>query len=616
MKYRYSILLLVDPEFKSKFPPVDWDTIPFFPGSRKQNYLELLSGFGIPFEIMDINRLKPHHLVNQDGIQFSSILFTSTLSNMASGCRAWLEKLSYEHGISLVSDAFLFSGPTFIKPFGLKRCSGRSFGFQHIKNRDGKTLYKTKRHPFTYDRPDLGVRPLLRFLTQSWFSRKITTSDGVVRIASFSNGKPAICSYVHGKATNYLLNFHPCPVLNHGNLIHSLLRNILESNPCCASASLDLSRITCLRLDDPGSCERVHMEGYNPGVVSKSDWKETIRILKKHNAHLNIAYVPQWVDDGDPDRGRLVYNALLIKNRKPGRHYNSWQVVYSKKSAPDSHDYVSEYREIKKGVDRGHITILSHGLTHLTPDIQSWLKSAKIYSRLGWYKEFRQSGGGVQLSNQMLHNRMTRSADLIAHAFSTVCRIIVPSAHEHTRQTPEIARAAGFRIFSSKAMFLLRKDKIIRNRKIMAFYPKDMPWGFSLSNAGYPTIFVFHDYDIYRNGPEWLNAQISVLKEHGVKSFPSMTQLCSLLMAKMTPIGDAEELNITIDFEDSLQSRESKGAIPLKIGGIVSVLKVNDRAYAAAFEKRDNTTFFSIPFSCIRNAKVKLSLKVQQSDGK
>ncbi len=613
MRNRYSVLLVVDSEFKPKIPGFDFDPVDFFPGSRQKNYLELLTGFGIPFDTVDIKELKPHHLVRKNEIRFSSILFACPIKNYHPDKWGWLEKYSADYGISLITDAFLFSGKGFLSLFGVEKCSGLVFGFQKIMGKRG-LLYRAKPYPYSAKGFDLGIRPLLRLITQSWFSRRLSPANRTCKIASFGNGKPAILSFTFGRAVNYFFNFHPSPVLKEGNRFHPFVKDILEGNPHFPSAAIQLNGLSCLRMDDPGSCERVHLKGFNEGVVSKDEWQKILKILKAARAHLNIAYVPQWVDDGNPSKGELIYRGKIVKDRIAGKHYNSWEVIYAKPGrgliSHQSHDYVSEYEVIKKGVEEGNITILSHGLTHLSTDVQKWLAAGNKYTKMEWFREFRELAAGRTPNRAVLVKRMKKSAELIKIAFGKSPEIIVPSAHEHTDKMPEFARESEFKLFSSRATTFLWKDRISSNRKISAFYPVDMAAGIACAKAGYPIISVFHDYDIYRNGADWLKKQISLLNRHGVNRWVSMEELGAILMAKLSVVRDERNLHITLDFSDSPGTKALTGTIPIKIRGAVSAVNVNGQKRSIPLKTETGSTFFSIPIADIRQGKVHLKLEM------
>jgi len=610
MKRHYRILIITDLTTRPAGITANLNRFSFIPGNRERNYTELLSGLGIPFDIKDVNTFRAHTRLTQKEIYYSAILFASPLGRIPTDVFAFLQTYSSEQGVSLIADTFLMSGKDVLPPFGLQNCSGLCLNIRAIKDNEGNLLYQSIRHPYSARGFDLGVRPLLRFCLQNWLSKKIVLKNDAVPLAYYGKSHPAVVSAPFGRAVNYVFNFHPSLVLNAGNRMHAFIRDLFESNPRITAASIDLSRTACLRLDDPGSCERVHLEGYNPGVLGKHPYRQIFKILSSRNAHLNIAYIPLWIDDGNSAKGDLISRDRPVTDRKPGSSYNSWEVIYSRSSSHPSHDYVAEFQAILEGIAAGRVSVLSHGLTHLCPDVHNWAKAADQYTNLNWYREFRNSPSGQQPQKKQIVARMKKSADLIHKIFGIRPEILVPSAHEYTPLAPQWAREAGYAIFSGDSTFLLYNDVILQNRKVRAFYAEDRFSGISFCKAGYPIIFVFHDYDIYRHGAGWLDEQILMLEGCGVERFYSMEQLGFLLMTRVKVTQANSVLELEFDFKNSLKHMPLEGELPLRIGAEVVAMEVNDQRYVASFKIVNQKTFFSIPFSKIIDSRLHVNLKL------
>ena len=610
MRRHYRILVLTDSEHKSRVVDFRSERYSFIPGDRKRNYVELLSGLGIPYRVIDIADLHESQCLRPTEVCYSAILFTCPVHTIQTDLVSFLTVYSHRFGVSLITDAFLISGRKMLDPFGLKACGGLGLCIRGIADKDGNRLYSPMYAPHSAIGPDFGIRAFLRFILQSWFSKKLQLLSGAEPMAFYGGLRPAIVRSRFGDALNYVFNFHPSLVLKSGNAIHGMIRSILESNPHVASASFDLSNVACLRMDDAGSSERTHLEGFNPGILSKDQWRELTGSIRDHNAHLNVAYVPGWVDDGDTGRGRLEYQGEPIANRRPGALYNSWEVEYATPRSSASHDYVSQYQGILEGAEAGLVSVISHGLSHLTLDIDDWVRASSKYKNGKWYREFRNQVTGKPVRSKRAIEAMKASAERIHKAFGTRPEIIVPSGHEHDQEAPVWAREGGYTVFSSGSTFLLHKDDIIQNRKVRASYPEHRFDIVSLSRAGYPVIFVFHDYDIYRSGVAWLTNQILLLKRSGVARFLSMEEVCHVLMARMEVVWDDGSMDIDIDFGGSLRTFPPTGMLPLRIGRKVRSLDVNGHPYTAPLAFVDNRTFFSIPFSKVTDSRLHMRLRL------
>lgn len=607
MNYRFAILVLADS------PSIHGERSAMRPSSRAQNYLELLSGFGMPFEVAHGPAFDAATLVRDNVVRYSSIIVTLPFREIPAATLDGLVQASGDLGISLVTDTFLLAASRLLEPFGIARCGGLRLAASAIASVDGKILYQPKPYPNTFGGFDLGFRPLLRCLRQSWFRRQIALRSDATVIATYGRKLPAIVSYNYGQATNYALNFHPSFMFRDGNQVHGELRRILETNRHARAVAFDLTHTACLRLDDPGCCERTHLKDHDPGCIAADEWQKLILLLRREDAHVDIAYVPQWVDDGDPRRGSLVYRGSTVENRVPGQHFNSWELIYSRPGRPGSHDYAGEYRAICRGVREGVFTILSHGLTHLSTNVQAWLKADNKYTNMRWYREFREDATGETPARAIYLDRMREGAARIEEAFGVVPDVLVPAAHAHTPETPEYARAAGFKVFSSRTTYLLRPDKILANGNVPAFYAVDLPWGVPATQAGYPFIFVFHDYDIYRHGVAWLADQIRALRDIGVGRFVSLRELCFLLMGKIDAVTHEHRIGVTLDFTQSLAPNGGnwRHGIPIRVGAVIEAVEINGSTFSGTLTTDGVETSFALPYARLeRSPIVHLSLAI------
>ncbi len=605
MKYTFKVLLLTRPATRASL----WDHHNFLPGSREKNYLELLTGQGIPFDYRPVDDLRPEDLLSDKVVRYSAIIFAAPFNRLSPRLRDYLADYSFQYGVILLADSFLFKkNRDFFSAFGLQRCSGFRFGCQQITDRAGQLLYRTRCYPYSARGRDLGFRPLLRMLMQSWLAKRTVFDQSAAPFAAFADNTPAISAFPFGRATNYVLNFHPAMVLADGNYLHRTIKKILTCNSQIPAVSFDLENIICLRLDDPGSCERVHLKGFNPGVISGDDWRRLAHSLRRSKLHLNIAYVPQWVDDGDASRGVLMHRGKTVHDRQAGRLYSSKEIMYSSRGArTPTHDYCSEFKEIKAGVEGGVFSIVAHGLTHLSTDIKAWRQASDRYTNKNWYREFREMAGGRRQSPEKLLARLVKNRQLLQEAFGRKPDVIVPSAHEHTPPIIEAAAMAGFKLFSSRATYLLHPQRTIVNRKLMAFYPEELEAAQNYSRAGYPVIFACHDYDLFRHGIDWLLEQADRFRQWGIKHFLPLADLGCLLLADIDTESDHSGIIIKIDFSQAPQPVDPNFQVPLKIGGQVTGIKVNDRPFSGQLAFRDGCTRISIPGREIEQSRLQIS---------
>lgn len=567
MKRRFAVLVITDSEETRRAGRFSRLLSSVRPGNRLQNYSEFLSGSGIPFETVLARNFSPEQVVDAQTIRFSTIIVACRTCGIADSLQTRIAELSSRFGISLITDAFLSVSSRFLSPFGILRCAGLPKFSGQILDDEGNVLYRAIPHPYSSKGLGTGIRPFLRMLLQNWFARRIVVAPGVGVSAVHENGFPAIVSHTFGGATNHFLNFHPALVLKDGNPVHAQLRRLITARAHAIPVSLSMEGIGILRMDDPGSAERVHLEGFNEGVLSATVWQEIIHVLRETEAHLSVSIVPHWVDDGDAGKGRLSVDGQVIEARIPGAHYPSWDVEFRRKDRAIVYDYVTAFRAIRKGVEEGVISILSHGLTHITPHQNRWLAAQDRFTNTRWYREFSSEAGGVVA-------RMQEGARLLNKYFGTVPDILVPSGHQFIPKTPARAGLAGFRVFSSKSTFLLDGKRIFENRKIRAVYPDESFEGVPLAQAGYPLIVVLHDYDLLQEGSARLNAMIRQWRARGIRRFLPMQTLALALAARLEVVC-REDGSVQVDLDFS--------AYPAVVG-IESVLwlKIEGRPATAA----------------------------------
>ncbi len=543
-----SILLLTSRQISGLTIPVNPNYRHLFPANRVRTYQEMLLAGGLRCDSQEIEALSADQLTSYQTIIvcapfkcFSRELFNALIS------------ASKVEGLSVISDSWLLDKRA-TALFGVK--SWRGFGFSgSIRDRHTKLLAALYAYPHSEEGFAIGVRPLLRLLLQNWIVKRIVLNDTAQSEAYFSSRKPAIVTERFGIANNILLNFYPSLVFKNGGLIHDLFRRLLMQASTGIIAGFDLSKTACLRMDDLGSCERVHLEGFNCGVIDPNTWQQVRSILTREQAMLNIAYVPVWVDDGDQDRGTLTYQDEIVAKRIPGQMFASWKINYNQAGRENSHHYADEYLEIKQGVDDGVCYILSHGLTHISTHVEAWVKADDRYSNMKWYREFREMVTNQPVSDIHLIKRLQESCTLLTEAFGCKPTILVQSAHEQTLEIPDISARAGYSVCSSRATFILQPEISI-NRKIKAFYPSETATARQFSEAGFPVIYTFHDYDIYQHGSLWLEQQIDMLKSWGIERFVALEYLCALLMSEWNIEQQSQQVSLTIRFPGQIQGAD------------------------------------------------------------
>ncbi len=588
MKHRFAVLVLAGLEKAPGFGKCPRILSPLMPGSRLQNYCEFLSGSGIPFETAEVQNFSPDRVVDDHTIHFSAILLACRPSEIPPALWKRLTEFSSKFGVSLIADSFLFSDSNFLTPFGIERLSRLPRLSGRILDTERNILYRAVPYPYSPKGLDIGARPALRMFLQNWFSRKVSTAPAAGVEAAHGNGNPAMVSHSFGAATNYFLNFHPAFVLMDGNPMHALLRRLIASNPHAVPVSWALDGIGVLRMDDPGSAERVHLEGFNAGSLTEETWQGIIQELNAEKAHMSVAVVPSWVDDGDAGKGQLKVGGRVVENRTPGAHHPSWEVEYRRKDRETVYDYAGAFRAMRQGVEQGVLSILSHGLTHITPQQDQWLAAQDRFTNSRWYREFSSNTADAV-------ERMKQSAIFLGKYFGVMPETLVPSGHEYTPETPALAGKAGFKFFSARSVFFTHVGKIFENRKIRGVYPEEILEGVALAQAGYPSVIVLHDFDLLENGPARLKEMIQKWRKYGVHSFLPLETVGMALAARLeAALEEDGTVRVEIDFRSCPRVPGKDPTLWLRIGGKPVSVEVNGDRRNEDLKWKDGAALFPV----------------------
>jgi hypothetical protein len=354
-------------------------------------------------------------------------------------------------------------------------------------------------------------------------------------LAFIRGGKdPAILKYHYGKAVNYYITLQADRYLDRFNSMHRIVREFVKKNSGGGMVSVNLENTMILRMDDPGSCERVYLKGYDTLILAKEDWHDILGLLKKNHAKLSIMYVPLWLDDANFENGNLFIEGRQIKDRKAGIRYYSKDVTFVKRHGGNldrTYDYHSEFLAIKEGIRTGSLDIESHGLTHVDTNTDSWYRARDRYDNLKWYHEFRHVHDNRDAADDDQTKMLRDSAEAIEEVWGIRPVAVTPSGHEQSKNSERIARDTGYKLFSSDYNAVLKNNMILRNDKIKSIFFESTRADRSMADSGYPIVGVFHDYEIANRGLSWLELCLSSWKKEGINRFMTLRELAGYLCA-------------------------------------------------------------------------------------
>jgi hypothetical protein len=375
---------------------------------------------------------------------------------------------------------------------------------------------------------------------------------------------PAIIKYQYGKGTNYYISIHSDYFLKRLNSVHSVIREFIRENSGWGMADFDLKNTMILRMDDPGTCERVYLKGYDTKVVGRDVWEESIALLKKYHARLSVMYIPLWIDDGNSENGDLFVNGREVRERKRGRLYDSKDIIFVKNHGKNEkiiYDYSEEFLALTDGLRSGLVDIESHGLTHVDTKLDRWLQAKDRYSNPDWYHEFRHVYDNRDSDEAEQTQVLQKSAQKIKEFFGISPCTIAPSGHEQSSNSEEISHMNGYKLFSSNYNSIVKQGLIIRNTKIKSIFFEETKPDSSFLNSGYPIVGVFHDFDIVNKGVNWLEDTIADWKKHGTERFITLREFVGYLCSSIKAFQDKNKMHVEVDvsrtgdISDKLESR-------------------------------------------------------------
>lgn len=563
------VLILTSEEIlASKRGIVDVASSRTFFDSELDNYIKLLVSSNIPFDVKSHQEIELDNIIVERTIQYSTIILTVSENQLSDHLITILTDVSFQHGVCIIA-SFNQVGSKLKKIFGIDRIIGRrlslrcivaiqsdNFHDSKVENRVklgngikiGWQRFGLRRHPIRYLK--IHIR---KFLRQVYFYFKVSIVSEVKIFAFINNTtNPAITMYPFGKASNYYISLQSNAFLSNLTSLHKVVKDIILKNSGWGMVNINLENTMVLRMDDPGTCERIYLKGYDSRLMTKNEWKKIKKILAKHNAKLSVMYIPKWIDDANSANGALYINGKKIEKRQPGTIYNSRDVTFIRNISGNTqlkYDYSSEYQALCDAFDSGLIEIESHGLTHVDPHIDDWFSANDRYSNLAWYHEFRHVYENCDVKDSKIIYILNESYKNIEECFGVLPTTITPSGHEQSRNADILAFEEGYKLFSSGYNATKKSGLIIRNDKIESIFFEITKPSISHLESGYPVVGVFHDYDMSTRGKDWIDETIRQWLELGFNKIITLKELAGYLCASIN--GKISDKTMYIDVDVS-----------------------------------------------------------------
>jgi hypothetical protein len=295
-------------------------------------------------------------------------------------------------------------------------------------------------------------------------------------------------------------------------------------------AWLDHSGTLVLRMDDPGGAQNVHWKRWYSRKLAEEEWNTIGAELRRRDGRLSIGYIPQWVDDGDAERGDVLVDGVK-PSRAAGAIHDSSRIVYHDRGGhgPGTvHDYTSEFRGIQALRFDGLSEVELHGRTHMHPDIQAWAVALDRHECASWFRE---------LGHEPVLAR--RALDLGIGALERQFRVrpttLICPGDEWTNDVLERALDHDIQIVGSYYL-------AIRDTHVCAPYvdQPDASW----FESPLPVVGYCHDRDLVLNGVDWWRDCLERWYAAGASRIIDYRQLAIMLSRRLQIDERAGELRL------------------------------------------------------------------------
>ena len=281
-------------------------------------------------------------------------------------------------------------------------------------------------------------------------------------------------------------------------------------------------------MDDPGGASSSWLEHWHyPTLTEDTIEKFMIDPLIKNKAVLNINFVPGFVND-------------KLKRLEP-----SWEQDYTDEFGTRQ-NFVSGKRGYDKGVKLGVFTVMSHGLTHMQPDLSSdpaWYGSKLDMERseVGWYREFGDTRRLKEIPPAEQKWRMEQSAEWLKEQFGVAPLEFCPgglgTSFSYFCNTARLAGEAGYGWYGWEGGYL-GKDMVINEWKF--FGSADSPLIIPVPPDG-------HDFGIARS-PELF---AGVFRKYPGKRFISINEFIGYLHSEIlvSPDRKKDQIDLVLEYD-------------------------------------------------------------------
>jgi hypothetical protein len=339
------------------------------------------------------------------------------------------------------------------------------------------------------------------------------------------DGAPALGIRRVGHGCVATLAFHPSAARDATGAASVLLRRLLVEGIAAPAAWLDFEQTLVLRMDDPGSAQKVYCQGWCYEPLGDSAWAIIADDLRRRGARISIGYTAGWVDDGDSGRGRLSIGGQSSA-RHAGAVHPSALVRYVDVAghAPGRvNDYESEFRGIQNLRRAGLGEVELHGYTHMSADRGRWASADDRYTEHGWYRELGRSP--LVESDTLESDALDLGIAAFERWFGSRPTTLIPPGDQFAEATLQCARRLKLSFVDSYYLALRDGERFCWCQHVFSSYLNEP--AASCFDAGLPVVGYFHDYELSTRGVLWMTRWLDAWQAAGAARFMDFRELAA-----------------------------------------------------------------------------------------
>jgi hypothetical protein len=474
----------------------------------------LLKSWAIPFDIVRLDQqwLDRYIFLNMQGSpKYGTIIWDVNKSDkLLPQDFSIVEEMVKDYGIGIIAISDRVSQPEIQSILGLKY-KGNWESNSVLKTRGNHFITEGLSSPFVID---TGIVAHMQRQQAELLDGTLTIVDQgsvpQVTVRTYPSGSHTVWI---GNDHNYLFSFQGMRTLLRKAITWTIGFNLYKT----------WENDAIMIMDDPGGSANNWLEHWHyPELSDDIIEKYLIAPLLKHKAILNINFVPAFVNDQ--------------KQKLEPSWNESFTDAFGTKQ-----DYISSKRGYDKGVKSGVFEVLSHGLTHMQPDLFSdpgWYGSALDMERseVGWYREFGDTRRKKEIPPAEQLWRMKTSREWLAEQFGTPPLAFTPgglgTSVSYFCNTAKLAGEAGYGWYGWEYGYL-GKDMAFTGWKF--FGTSESP----LIIGAPPDA---HDFGISRQPEEFA----SVFEKYPGKRFISINEFIGYLHADNSGFFDPDGKTLSI----------------------------------------------------------------------